>query len=199
MSITQNLILPDESFEIIDYLMRDKLKKYKNIFFIQQSYKELENVIIAGTTLWFKTHKTDYTESDIKIIGHPFFIIKKDKYIPSLNYISNINHKQYNWLSNFINGHKKTSKQIIIVTHYLPSKKCIHKKWHSDPDNDLFFTDCENLFQHVNYWISGHTHDPCKITQDKCEIIVNPIGTPFENTDYNEKLVIDISHNKSQL
>ena len=50
--------IPDESFEIIDYLMRDKLKKYKNIFFIQQSYKELENVIIAGTTLWFKTHKT---------------------------------------------------------------------------------------------------------------------------------------------
>ena len=191
--------VPELSYEVIDFIMEKKLKKFKNVYFIQNNFVELDNVIIAGTTLWCRTNKTLLNHPKTKLINNEFYILFGQKFMPSLKKIAKINDIQYKWLSDFILQQRHNNKKLIIVTHYLPSKKCIHKKYEHDSFNDLYFTPCDHLFKYVNFWISGHTHNYCNFISDKCNIIVNPIGDPFETTTYNKKLVIDISKNQAHL
>ena len=86
-----------------------------------------------------------------------------------------------------------TTKKIIVVTHYLPSIKCINKKYENDKYNDLYYTDCQDLFYNVDYWICGHSHCPFDKMINNTHIILNPRGTPDENTNYSKTLVINTS------
>ena len=183
--------IPDINFEQIDFIMEENLKIFKNVHFIQNSIFEIDNNIILGTTLWCRTQRTD-TDIGIKIIPSEFYIItESDKYSPTYRHLKLLNTKQYNWLKDTLKGIHLTQKNIIVVTHYLPSKKCIHNKYKNSPCNDLYFTDCEELLPFCNCWVAGHTHDPFIGKINGCDVFVNPRGDPDEITPYDKKLVVE--------
>ena len=182
----------DQSFDAVDYEIKLSLEKYRNIVVLQKEYIELNNILIFGTTLWCKTDKRDLTYEYVKLTNDNYYNKNgHNKPYPSLDYIATVNNNQYTWLNNVI-GNIKTRKKIIVITHYLPTSKCIDKQWENDPENDLFFTNCEHLFEKVDFWIAGHTHNNCILNEKNCEIIVNPIGKVGENQDYIRGLYIDV-------
>ena len=65
--------IPDIGFEQIDFIMKENLKQYKNIHFIQNSMFEFKDTIILGNTLWCKTDKT-INDSYTKLISNEFYI-----------------------------------------------------------------------------------------------------------------------------
>ena len=89
-----------------------------------------------------------------------------------------------------LEGIQNTKKNIIVITHYLPSKKCINKKYKKSNYNDLYFTNCEDLLPFANCWIAGHTHDPFADVINGCNIFINPRGDPSETTGYDKNLVL---------
>jgi predicted phosphodiesterase len=186
--------IPDCGFDQIDFIMKENLKKFKNIHFIQNSIFEFDDNIILGNTLWCKTNKT-IIDNDVKILSNEFYIKYKKKFMPSFKSIKNANIFQYNWLKNTLKGIQNTRKNIIVITHYLPSKKCIHKKYEKSLYNDLYFTNCENLLPLTNCWISGHTHDPFIGKINDCNVFVNPRGDPGEITHYDKNLVVESNSN----
>jgi len=181
--------LPDISFDEIDSIMKNLLSSLKNVYFIQENFIEFENTIILGTTLWCKTKRTNY-DTDVKLLTNEYYIRFKHKYSPSYSCIKQLNTRQYVWLKEKIK-HLYTHKNIIVVTHYLPSIKCINKKYKNSPCNDLYFTDCEDLMKYADIWVAGHTHDPFIGNINNCQIFVNPRGDPEENTGYNRQQIIN--------
>tara|TARA_B100002051_G_scaffold56384_1_gene52022 strand:- start:3 stop:785 length:783 start_codon:yes stop_codon:yes gene_type:complete len=181
--------IPECSFDQIDYNMKQKLSRFINVYFIQNEIIELENTIILGNTLWFRSDRTVY-DPNVKLLTNQHYIKFGHKFMPTFNSVKKINNIHYNWLNNIL-SHIKTNKKIMVITHYLPSKKCIHKKYDKDKMNDLYFTNCEELMKFADIWISGHTHDPFIGKINNCPIFVNPKGDPRETTGYNKKLVIE--------
>ena len=181
--------IPDIHFDEIDFVMKSNLSCFKNVYFIQENFIEFDNTIIFGTTLWCKTTKTN-DDTNVKLLTNEYYIKTKHKYSPSYKHIKTLNTRQYNWLRNSIKN-LYTHKNIIVVTHYLPSKKCINQKYKNDPYNDMYFTDCEDIMKYVNVWIAGHTHDPFISNINNCQVFVNPGGDPEENTGYDKQLTIN--------
>ena len=181
--------IPDIHFDEIDFVMKSNLSCFKNVHFIQEDSIEFENTIIFGTTLWCKTTKTN-DDVNVKLLTNEYYIKTKHKYAPSYKYVKELNTRQYNWLRNSIKN-LYTHKNIIVVTHYLPSKKCINKKYKNDPYNDMYFTDCEDIMKYANIWIAGHTHNPFISNINNCQVFVNPGGDPEENTGYDKQLTIN--------
>ena len=184
--------IPDNSYDEIDLIMSDKLKKYKNIHFLQKNFIEFKNFIIGGTTLWCKTDKDPINNPNSKMLNNENFMIFKNKYIPIISKIKKINKEQTDWLNVFINTSSIKNKTLIIITHYLPSIKCINDKFKNNSSNEFYYTPCDHLFQYVDYWIAGHTHEKISFKDQNCHIIINPVGTPDEDNIYDKKLVINI-------
>jgi len=182
--------IPNCGFDQIDYMVKENLKKYKNVHLIQNSIFEFDDDIILGNTLWCKTDKT-INDKHTKLINSEYYIQYKHKFLPSFKCIKEANTYQYNWLKNTLKSIQNTRKNIIVITHYLPSKKCIHKKYENSSYNDLYFTNCEDLLPLTDCWISGHTHDPFIGKIYDCNIFVNPRGNPDEITNYDKNLVVE--------
>lgn len=182
---------PDIALNVIDFIIKESLEPFENVYFIQNSYIELDDTIILGNTLWFRTHRNNKSKG-VKLLTNSHYIIYENKYMPSYTEIKNANNNQYKWLKNQIID-LNTTKKIIVVTHYLPSIKCINKKYENDKYNDLYYTDCQELFYNVDYWICGHSHCPFDKMINNTHIILNPRGTPDENTNYSKTLVINTS------
>ena len=180
--------IPEISFEQIDYTMKQQLSQFNNVYFIQNEIIEFDNVIILGNTLWCRSNRTIY-DPRVKLLTNQHYIKFGHKFMPSFNSIKKTNNIHYNWLYNIL-SHIKTNKKIMVITHYLPSKKCIHKKYDKDKMNELYFTNCEELMKFADIWISGHTHDPFIGKINNCPIFVNPRGDPKETTGYNKSLTI---------
>jgi predicted phosphodiesterase len=181
--------IPECGFDQIDFIMKENLKVFKNVYFIQNSIFEFDNNIILGNTLWCKTNRT-IMYNNVKIITSEFYIKYKHKFMPSFKSIKKVNTFQYNWLKNTLKAIQNTPKNIIVITHYLPSKKCIHKKYKKNDYNDLYFTNCEDLLPFCNCWVAGHTHDPFIGKINGCDVLVNPRGDPNETTGYDKNLVL---------
>jgi predicted phosphodiesterase len=81
---------------------------------------------------------------------------------------------------------------ILVITHYLPSIKCIPDKYKNDEDNDQFYSNLEHLVEKVNLWVCGHTHVPIVAHVNKTPIIINPKGNPGENPIYDTKCTFSI-------
>jgi len=188
--------IPECGFDQIDFIMKENLKVFKNVYFIQNSVFEFDNNIILGNTLWCKTDRT-IMDNDVKIITSEFYIKYKHKFMPSFKSMKKANIFHYNWLKNTLKAIQNTSKNIIVITHYLPSKKCIHKKYKKSGYNDLYFTNCEELLPLTNCWIAGHTHDPFIGKINDCNVFVNPRGDPDETTGYDKNLVVKSNINLS--
>jgi hypothetical protein len=57
--------------------------------------------------------------------------------------------------------------------------------------------DCDDLFQHVDLWASGHVHHSADVEIDGCRLLSNPRGYPrpgggFENPAWDPTLVVDV-------
>ena len=181
--------IPDISFDEIDFTMKNNLSIFKNVHFIQENIIELDNCIILGTTLWCKTKRT-IKDKDVTLLTNEYYIKTKHKYSPSYTHIKELNTRQYNWLKDNI-SHLYTNKTVIVITHYLPSKKCIADKYKNNTYNDLYFTNCENIMKYADVWIAGHTHNPFISSINNCHIFINPRGDPEENTGYDKQFIFN--------
>lgn len=72
----------------------------------------------------------------------------------------------------------------VVVTHHLPSLKCVHPKYLKDEQDRLFSaafaSNLDDLIERhqPELWIHGHTHDNVDLTIGKTRIVANPAGYP---------------------
>lgn len=178
-------------------------KKYKNIFYLNNSYIPLDNDInIYGTTFWTEppfesTYDAQMYINDYNYIK--YFNQEKNKITKlDITKIKSLSDESFKKLQDYLNTE---IKKTIIITHFPPtrtetinptkfiqnSKINLYNAW---PDTTL---DKFNL-NNVLVWISGHTHWSYDFVKNNIRLISNQIGykSEIENIRINESGLYEI-------
>lgn len=151
-----------------------------------------EGVTIAGCILWTdmnKQHPLDMVNGQMFMNDYNY--IQLDKYssrriTPQHTVDESI--KSYLWL-------ERLSKIDIVVTHHLPSYDCVHAKYEKSDTNFCFASEYDELIEKISpqYWIFGHSHECMDFKKGNTRMINNSYGYPFEETRYQNNLIIEKS------
>ncbi len=158
-------------------------KKNSNLHILDNKILELDGKRFLGTTLWYPWVPPYQTQgwSDFK------YVLRFGDWV---------------WLENkksvdFLTENLKEND--IVITHYLPSPKCIAPKYKGDSSNVFYMTDMEDLIEErkPQMWFHGHTHIHVDIKIGDTRVIANPRGyTMFHETvegnRFDDKLKIDV-------
>lgn len=150
---------------------KDDHKINDNVHWLDNTKVVLNGFEFIGCTLWFPdlpgNRELSRRWSDFKAI---------------------LNFRDYVYKENTISQEflkQNMNENSIVVTHYLPSWKSVHKKYEGDPYNVFFVCGMEELIKEKNPSIvfHGHTHEHFEYLINKTQIISNPKGYPNEATE----------------
>jgi predicted phosphodiesterase len=157
-------------------IYRNICKKY-GIFLLDNDIDYIDEYLLIGSTLWSLINKIGFD-----YVSHKTFLTMDEinkKHQDSVEFIKSILEKNLN-------------KKIIVVTHYMPSKSLIDKKYRIY-DNSAFASNCEHLFKkNIHYWIYGHTHTKSNRMINDINFLCNPYGYPSERDGEYRDVVIEL-------
>jgi len=178
---------PDSYQNTIDtWLELDK--QIKGLHVLHNKEFIYENIRFLGTTLWTdygknasNMHLATQTMNDYKYITH-----KNDNLTPHSVFNFHIESKK--WLERQLSN--KSPLKTIVITHHLPSFKCISEKFQNDVRNCFYASNLDYLMEkyEIEYWIHGHTHVTVYEQIYNTRVICNPRGYcdhERENSDFN--------------
>ncbi len=172
----------NHTFESIENKIKDLINKNNliNVKFLNNEYYDFLNYRFVGTTLWTKIKNIN------NIIINDFNNIDNftiDKY-------NNLHELSKSYLENIIQNSMEEDKDLIIITHHIPSYRLVNKNDYNN--NECFVSECDNLINRkIKLWIYGHS---IRSRIDRIEDTIfctNPIG--YENEDlakYNKIIII---------
>jgi len=179
-----------DNMSAIDNLVNDICSQYENVHFLHNKTIEINNYIFMGSVLWSYIKEEEMDNIKISINDYKYIFNGKEKITPQ--YINNLYETNRDWLVSKIDEYQ--DKNIIVISHHVPSYKLTGYKFKNSPLNPAFANrDLENLFSKVNYWFYGHTHDSNFQRIEDCLCYVNAHGYQGynEHTGFNKSLVID--------
>lgn len=163
--------------------------QWKNIHFLHPKNPSVDikdtNIRVIGSTLWTPVH----LHRGSRLLNDAYQI--KDW---SMDKQNRWYEYEKTFLKNEIQKAKEEKKDVIVVTHHLPSFQLIHPKYQKCSDiNHLFASDCDEMIQSpVKAWFYGHTHTPMEKEMNGVKIVSNPIGYKGENMKIDFGKVVEI-------
>lgn len=158
--------------------------QYDNITFLNNTYEYYLDYCFVGTTLWSKVTNPTVFINDIECI--PSFDC--DKY-----------NKLNKTCVSFINETIKKQQNCVVITHHVPLKNLIHKKYMTFkmlPYNQWFCSDLQDIVSNnkdkIKCWFYGHTHMASDNYYFGIPFLCNPIGYPQENIEPEFNKTINI-------
>jgi predicted phosphodiesterase len=160
----------------------------KPVHYLHNEFLEFEDFIIYGGTMY-----TDFNLQGIQKIS----MERAKKGLNDFRYVQVYDHieervrtvepRDYvKWFKQFKDGLddilETTNKDIIVVTHFNPSHKCINKKFLEYSMSRLNPAYASNLTEFIlqnskiKLWISGHTHTPFDFNLEHCRLVCEPYG-----------------------
>lgn len=150
---------------------------------LKNSYK-YKGYKFVGDTLWFKEPKDDY------------YFKHYSKYWIDYKRISEAPGAFQAHSDRFESLWNKVDNKTIVISHHMPSQKCIHPDFEGSDSNVFFVNDQEKyiLEKAPLIHVFGHTHYPFDFMLGKTRMLCNPGTYPFEGTnpDFLNRILIEI-------
>ena len=164
-------------------LIDECFKEFKNVYFLQCNKITINEYEFYGCTLWSNLLTNSWLTNDGASIEN--LSIKKFK---------DMHQKHKKWLDEQLSIPRNKNIKRIVITHYLPSLKCIHNKYkvYGKEANSFYASDCEEIVRKSDLWLFGHTHISMNIKLDNIRMICNPRGYPWETSENYIPEIIDI-------
>lgn len=168
--------------EIVHNQLRALEALHSNFHFLDNQILELNGQRFLGGTMWFRP-----VPEHLEWNWVDFHKIKDLK-----NWVYQSNAVFIKLLEDNL------QKEDVVITHHLPSWKCVDPQYQNSNTNCFFVCDVENLIVERNpaLMLHGHTHCSVNTKLDYCDtqIICNPYGYfGYElNPNFDPKLVIEI-------
>lgn len=158
---------------------------YSNLFILENSSIELDNVLFLGTTLWSDHDKgnpisllnSNLVMNDFKLIrtgpiNAPY--LKKFKSDDAVSLFS----KNLKWLTDVFS--KNTDKSIVVITHHAPTHLSLVRESNV---NGAYASDLYEFIENNKpvLWFHGHTHSSLDYKVGETRVICNPKGYPVRN------------------
>lgn len=159
-----------------------------NVIFLDKKIVLLDNIAIAGCTLW-----SDIKDICITTIMNDYNKIHNNKNTITWEYINKL-HKDYReWIENEVLTLDKT---VLMITHHAPMIEGIAPpKYRNSPINQAYGTDLTKMIENSNIkvWCYGHSHWHNETSINDTKIFCNPLGYPDEITNYIDDFVFEIN------
>lgn len=168
----------------------DRIKKNipENVHYLDNEYYDIGDYIIFGGCMY-----SDYLlyeneelskrsgESYLNDFRYVHIYDKKEKVVRPVNTDDyQAFHKIF--VKKLKKCLKETDKDIIVLTHFVPSLQCISEKYLKQGNIYLNASYASNMDQfivdnpRIKYWICGHCHDSKDITIGQCRVVMEPYG-----------------------
>lgn len=166
----------------VNITMSKSIKKNSNLTWLNENILYIEGHRIIGLPLWFQ---------------RSFLSERLQRMWSDFHYIANFKNWVYEQnTSNMEFLNKELRKDDIVITHYLPSQKSVHEKFHDSETNAFFVCDMEQLIVErcPKLWIHGHTHDSFDYKIGSTRVVCNPFGyaNHSENPNFIESMDITV-------
>ncbi len=149
--------------------LKDKMNSlktlFKNLIILDRKSVQFGNYCFVGCTLWSKCER--FLKNRVKI--------------------HNITHQIYNcyherdiaYIKTMIEFCKKNNLKMVVLTHYVPSKKLLSKKNLKDRYHTLYATSLDDIINIDNMvlWVYGHTHYNLDIIENGTRLVSNQLGS----------------------
>lgn len=182
-----------------DYI-RNEVADISNLYFLEQEYKRIDDVMFVGGTLWTDMNRRDpLTISACGSMMNDYRTIR----MPSKGYTKlrpEVTIRQHSDTVNYIkkvladNPNEKT----VVVGHHAPTKLSCKPKYEKDHLlNGAYSSDLSEIMLNnpqVKLWTHGHTHDCFDYMIGDCRVVCNPRGYIGYEDDpgFNPNLVIEV-------
>jgi predicted phosphodiesterase len=182
----------------------DKTLIPDNVHILDRDIFEYKDVVFIGASLWTDFKNQDwFVMNSAKSMINDFRIISANngasRFTPQMALDMHLKDRAYikMMVEQF---RKKADKKIVVVTHFLPSYRCVAEKWKRNPGEDTlnyyFSATCDDLveMEGINAWVYGHTHSPGDFKIGDVRMVANPLGYPTERTQagepYTDKVIL---------
>jgi len=161
--------------EYIDLLItiENLEKKYHNLHVLNGTSVIIEDVCIAGCTLWsHHIGRLNPYKVRINMNGVP---------IDNKNYLS-FHRRDLSFLEEAIGYSQKNKLKLMVITHYAPSEKCSIGK--NRENSSLYYNNLDYLLfsKKVHTWVYGHVHiNKDFFSQGGTRLVSNQKGRKGEN------------------
>ncbi len=159
---------------VIEATLLATTSQHQNFHWLHNNTIEIEGVKFLGTPMWHKFNDILDIQDALmmndmgNIKDFATFVPKENAYADRLIRNSDVD---------------------VIVTHHMPSKKCVDPFYAGSPLNKFFLHPIlEELKTPPKLWLYGHTHTRTNQTIGTTRVVCNPMGYPnrTENAYYKE-------------
>ena len=157
-------------------------KKLKNLHWLENNEITIDGQRFIGATLWFERNQI---AEDNKHFMSDFVQIRDFQNMP---------FSKYELSRQYIKHQTKPGD--IVITHHMPSYKCVDLRFQNSPYNCYFANNMDDVIEEKqpSYWLFGHTHCSVDITIGSTRCIANPFGYAGHelNSEFKENLIIEV-------
>jgi Icc-related predicted phosphoesterase len=161
---------------------RQALAENPNLAWLDASHVEVDGIRFLGTPLWFPPHPS------IPAIKHM---------MTDFSLIANFESWVYEENARAITFLEENLRAgDVVLTHHLPSQRCMSPRFVGHPLNPFFVCDLTNLIleRSPRLWLHGHSHESTRVSVGKTQVLCNPFGYARveQNPAFEDKLVFNI-------
>jgi len=162
--------------------LEEECRALNNVYFLEQSKKEIEDVTFIGATLWTDMNKGDRnTLLLVEELMNDYRVIRNStrKYARLTPLDTVARHKNtLDYIKSVVES--DPNKKYVVIGHHAPSKKSTKPRYAEDIEmNGGYSSDLEDFilnYPQVALWTHGHTHDVFDYHVGNTRIICNPRG-----------------------
>ena len=155
-----------------------------NFHFLERETVTIEGQRFVGCTLWYNGGMdcilNEKCMNDFRMIN------KEGGY---RNFIYRYAQESKFWLEETVKSDD------VVVTHMLPSERCIDSDYVGDLMNGFYYHNCEHILANnrPKLWLHGHSHNHYDEILHETRVVRNPHGYPGEsNTNFDKSLRITV-------
>lgn len=170
------------SIDKTDGMINNFCSKKSNLHYLEKSSITIGEQRFSGCSLWFK-----FTPM-LPILARGW---------SDFELIENFNRDVFTENDKSISFLKKeVQENDVVITHYLPSEKCVSDRFKNDPYNCFFVCPIDKIIMEKQYKLNvgGHTHQSYDFNLGLTRLVCNPFGYAGSelNPGYIENFVIDV-------
>jgi Icc-related predicted phosphoesterase len=162
--------------------LREEMKNYSNIHFLDKEQIEIDGVTFVGGTLWTDMNKNDPTTMQlIEGMMNDFRIIRNSQrnYGRFTPLDAVVHHREtLEYIKSVVDA--DTTKKYVVVGHHAPCALSIHETYkHEYHMNGGYHSDLSEFIldrPQIALWTHGHMHNPSDYMMGDTRIVCNPRG-----------------------
>lgn len=168
------------TFDHVDSILASLDAQIKNFTWLNNTRINVAGQSFIGATLWFPNSTS----------------VQKYKHLLNdYNYISNFEPGVYNRNQETTEFFRDNIREgDILVTHHMPSSKCVAPMYKDSVANCFFFSDLDSIICSTKpvFGFYGHAHSNNDFMLYSTRVLCNPRGYPGQNPMFSESMIITI-------